>query len=292
MRIATPALLMLLLAACKGGKGVLAPKDLPVRSAEKVAERLHAAQPGAVAYYSAKADVGVKAPGMDREFKATLRSVQDSALWVSINVVLGIEAARGVITRDSVKALDKINDRYWLGDSSQARNKFGTLPSLALIQEVLLGRAIGLDLTDKYRVDREDGLYVLTSRDKRRFVRAAGDISPDDTLAGDKDMKERRLERTLRKAEDKDAMIYRYWVEPDSFRVARVLITDFTRDRQADIRYDERAHDLPIAPPTRILITLSDAGTVLRIKLTLSRIELNGPLQLPFRIPEKFQPMD
>ena len=113
----------------------------------------------------------------------------------------------------------------------------------------LLAMPIGLDPEDKYKSDREDGQYTLTSKEKRRFRRAAEDMAIDDTLARDHDMNERRLERTLRKAEKKDAVVFKYWLEPDSFRVTRVLISDLAHDQQADVRYSSRTtvngHSLP-----------------------------------------------
>jgi hypothetical protein len=44
----------------------------------------------------------------------------------------------------------------------------------------------------------------------------------------------------LRKAEEKEAIVLRYWIEPDSFRVSRVQITDLVHDQTADVRYEER----------------------------------------------------
>nr|MBP7409901.1 DUF4292 domain-containing protein [Flavobacteriales bacterium] len=147
------------------------------------------------------------------------------------------------------------------------------------------------DPLEKYRIDREDGQYVLTSKEKRRFVRAAEDMSPSDTLARDRDMGERRLERTLRKAEERDAIVYRYWVEPDSFRVSRVQIVDLVRDQTADVRYEERGGAEQGFLPTRIRITLSEPTRMASGTLEISRIDLEGPLQLNFKIPEKYEPM-
>ncbi|MEZ4739243.1 MAG: hypothetical protein R2818_07760 [Flavobacteriales bacterium] len=52
----------------------------------------------------------------------------------------------------------------------------------------------------------------------------------------DKDMTERRLERTLRKAEEQEAIVLRYWIEPDSFHLTRVQIADLIRDA-VTVRY-------------------------------------------------------
>jgi hypothetical protein len=285
-------LALLPFAACKSGRPLpLMNRELPARSAEKLLERLVANSQVDVRYYSAKAGVELTLPDGGKSFKAQIRSVKDSAAWVSVVPALGIEVARVLLTADSLKLMDKLNDQYFVGDTTAAKSKFGLQPSLSLFQQALLGLPIGLEPTEKYRNDREDGQYVLTSKEKRRFVRAAEDISPGDTLARDRDMGERRLERTLRRAEVKEAIVFRYWMEPDSFRLTRVQISDLARDQSADVRYEERSGPEGLNLPTRIRITLSEPGRQASGELELSRIELEGPLQLNFKIPEKYVPM-
>lgn len=287
-----PLLLIALVAtACKGRRITIINGELPPRSAEKVLERALAAMQGPVRYYSAKADVELSMPDQQRSFKAHLRSVHDSAAWVSVVPLLGIEAARVLLTRDSLKIMDRVNDRYFVGDTGAAAKRFGLTPDLTLLQQAINGAGIGLDPQERYRVDREEGHYVLTSREKRRFIRAAEDISPGDTLARDRDMPDRRLERTLRKAEEREAIVHRYHIEPDSFRVARVQVVNLMNDRTAELRYEERGGPEVNHLPTRIRITLSEPDRVVSASLTISRIELEGPVQMNFRIPEKYEPM-
>lgn len=283
-----------LLAGCRAAKPVAeAPvRELPPRPAHELHELLLAGHAPDIRSYSAKADISLRTATESRSFKAHVRAVRDSAVWLSITPALGIEVARALVTRDSVKLLDKLHDSYWLGDTAQAQARFGMQPGLKLLQEALLGLPIGLDPEEKFRSDREDGMYTLTSKEKRRFIRAAEDISPGDTLPQDKDMRERRLERTLRKAERRDAMVYKYWIDPDSLRVSRVLVSDLAHDQQADVRYMERKTVDGHSIPGLVVLSLSAPGGSATGTLRLDRIQLNGSLNLPFRIPEKFTPMD
>jgi hypothetical protein len=284
--------MMLLTAACKSGRPLpFINRDLPARSPDQIMERVLMHDTVSHRYYTAKAAIELKWPGENKSFKAQVRSVKDSAAWISVVPALGIELARVLLTRDSLKLLDKLHDQYFVGDTAKAKRRFGLQPSLSLLQQALLGKAIGLDPNEKYRSDREDGMYVLTSREKRRFVRAAEDMSPGDTLAHDRDMGERRLERTLRKAEDRDAVVFRYWIEPDTFRIMRVQIVDLVRDQTADVRYEERGGAEWAYLPTRIRITLSEPGRLASGLLDVSRINLEGPVTMNFKIPEKYEPM-
>ncbi|MCB0769064.1 MAG: DUF4292 domain-containing protein [Flavobacteriales bacterium] len=284
--------LALFSAGCKSSKPIpIIKPELPARSAEKLTERLLHPHLDTLRYYSAKASVELELPDGNKSFKAHIRSTRDSAAWVSVVPALGIEVARVLLTPDSLKLLDKLHDRYFIGDTMAARARFGLQPSLALFQQALLGLPVGLDPKEKYRSDREDGHYILTSKEKRRFIRAAEDISPGDTLSKDKDMTDRRLERTLRQAEEKEAIVLRYWIEPDSFQVTRVQIADLIRDQTADVRYEQRGGVEELFLPTRISITLSEPDRQARGILELSRIQLEGPLPMNFRVPEKYEPM-
>ncbi len=279
-------------AACKSGRPLpIIGADIPARSAERIMEQALRHEQGPIPYYSAKASVSIKLPDANRSFKAQIRSVQDSATWISVIPALGIEVARVMLTSDSLFFLDRLADQYFAGDTAAAAIKFGVRPSLQLLQQALLGRAIGLDPEEKYRSDRDEGQYLLTSREKRRFVRAADEVTPVDTLAREPGMPERRLERTLRKAEEKEAIVMRYWFEPDSFRVTRVQIADLVRDQSADVRYEERGDAEEGNLPTSIRITLSEPGRQVSGTFELSRISTTGPLQMSFKIPEKFTPM-
>ncbi len=281
------------LSACKPIREVMPFRgEIPARGPEKLVERLVADRITDVRYYSAKASVDLKDSTGSKSFKAHIRCVIDSAAWISVVPALGIEVARALLTTDSLKVLDKIGDKYWIGDSAQAKLRFGLAPDLGLFQEALMGMPIGLDPTEKYKSEREDGQYTLTSKERRRFRRAAEDLALDDTLADDRDMKERRLERTLRRAERKDAIVFKYWLEPDSFRVTRVLISDLAHDQQADVRYSMRTPVNRHSLPARVTISLSDPARHAEAAFELDRLNLDGPLQLNFRIPEKFVPME
>ena len=63
-----------------------------------------------------KASVDAKTPKLSTGFSANIRIKKDSAIWVSISPALGIEVMRAVLTKDSVKFVDRINKRYYIGD--------------------------------------------------------------------------------------------------------------------------------------------------------------------------------
>ncbi|MCC6839020.1 MAG: DUF4292 domain-containing protein [Flavobacteriales bacterium] len=295
MKVPAAALVLaLLLGACSSTKPVAEQRHSashPPTTAE-IFDLLAAEMNKRPGYLSARAEVSLDAGKGNRSFKAHLRVVHDSAIWISVTPALGIEVARALLTHDSLMIMDKLNDQYWRGTHDQAQARFGVRPNLALLQDAFMGLPIGLDSTERYRSSREDSMYTLASKERRRFIRAAEDIMPGDTLEGGRELRERRLERILRQAERKEMLVYKYWIDPDSLCLQRVLITDLARDQQADVRYMMRKAVKGYRMPTGIALTLSAPGQTASGGLRLERIEINEPLTLPFRIPEKFTPME
>ena len=79
--------------------------------------------------------------GSELSLMITLRSVSDSAIWMSASPALGIEAVRILFTRDSIKVMDKINGRY-LRESYDFLKSFTTAEiNYAMIQNILTGNA-------------------------------------------------------------------------------------------------------------------------------------------------------
>ncbi len=63
--------------------------------------------------FNGKVNVDYKSDdGKKYNVNATIRMYKDSAIWISANAILGIEAMRVLVTKDSVKLLDKLNKTY------------------------------------------------------------------------------------------------------------------------------------------------------------------------------------
>jgi Domain of unknown function (DUF4292) len=80
-----------------------------------------------------------------RDFNAFVRIQNDSVIWVSINAVLGIEAFRILITKDSVKLLNKLDKVVQLRSISYLQ-EITQLPfDFHTMQDLITGNPIYLD---------------------------------------------------------------------------------------------------------------------------------------------------
>ena len=96
--------------------------------------------------FSAKVNVDYTgSDGKKYNVNANIRMYKDSAIWVSVNAILGIEAMRLFITKDSVKLIDKLNKTY-TARSVDYLQEVTSLPlNLYNLQDLIIGNPVFLD---------------------------------------------------------------------------------------------------------------------------------------------------
>ncbi len=117
----------------------------------------------------AKLKTKVSSPSLNQSFTTNIRWKKGEKIWLSMSII-GIEGARVLITNDSIKIMDKINNRYILKPLSYIKQK--TLVDLTFsdIENLLLGQLIFTDTTKAKYANNEtnitinsDGLRFLTN---------------------------------------------------------------------------------------------------------------------------------
>jgi len=95
--------------------------------------------------FSAKVKVDYKgANGRTPDFNANVRLQRDSIIWISINSILG-EAMRAMITKDSVKVLNKMDKIVQLRSIEYIQEVTRIPFSFNELQDLLIGNPIYLD---------------------------------------------------------------------------------------------------------------------------------------------------
>ena len=96
--------------------------------------------------FSSKVDVDYRdGEGKKYNVNANIRMYRDSAIWVSVTAILGIEGLRAFITKDSVKLLNK-QDKVYTARSVSYLQEMTELPlDLYSLQELIIGNPVFLD---------------------------------------------------------------------------------------------------------------------------------------------------
>ena len=90
-------------------------------------------------YLTAKSKISFKSPEQSIDnASVNIRVRKDSLIWVSISK-LGIEAVRGLISRDSITILDKIHHEYSVYDYPTLSKQFNFAMNFDLLQALIVG---------------------------------------------------------------------------------------------------------------------------------------------------------
>jgi hypothetical protein len=161
--------------------------------------------------FSAKIKVNYEgAEGNGTDFTAYVRVQKDSMIWVSITAVLGIEAFRMLITRDSVIILDKLKKVARLRSVSYLQQEIHLPVDFHTLQDLLVGNPIYLDTGNILFYNKEKAGLSLMSVDslfKNYFTLNSDDNTVKHSKMDDTDpMRARTCDLTYGDYEQRDGM--------------------------------------------------------------------------------------
>lgn len=90
-------------------------------------------------YLTSKAKIKLNRGGKDYALTFNIRMQKDEQIWISINALGGIEVARALLNKDSVRLLDRINKQYIVKDYAFLSEMLNTPIDFYLMQDLMLG---------------------------------------------------------------------------------------------------------------------------------------------------------
>lgn len=222
-------------------------------SAQTAHAVLHALDSARISFqtFSSKVNIDYRSgDGKNYNVNANIRMVKDSVIWISVNAVLGIEALRALITKDSVKVLDKLNKTYTAHSVDYLQETTALPLDLATLQDLLIGNPVFLDST-------------LIG-----YNRSAGTISL--TVLG------KLFKNLISVAESNYALQH---IKLDD--------TNPARSRTADLSYADYETKNSVLFATKRAIAVSEKKK-LDIRLDFKQYDFNQAVQFPFSIPKNF----
>lgn len=217
-------------------------------------------------WVSAKAEVESVIDGKEENFDIKLSIKKDSAMLISIRYLLGLEVAKVLITRDSVRFVNYVSKNYFRGDFNYINNLLNADLDFDLLQAVLFGNSA------EY-LDDDAKLKPVTDRQNCRYLLST--------------VRKRRLRRIQSGEELKDAM-QTLTLQPDNFKILNNEFIDPASNRRFVASYSNFVDKDSVFAPRRVDIEIS-AQKKASLKINYVRIEKNTPQKLSLSIPSKYE---
>ncbi|MCB9188434.1 MAG: DUF4292 domain-containing protein [Flavobacteriales bacterium] len=216
-----------------------------------------------------KGNVDVSFRGEDYSLRANFRVKKDSATWISLSKST-IPVATSVISNDSLKLLVKVGTKgYYLNTIDKINELINSDVDYELLEDFFLGNAVAFDYENEYKVEKDDGAYLISSE------------------------KSKKIEKLLKKGKIKDEpILYRCWIEPVNFRCKRVIINLLDQDAELTVTYsnwEDMNGDLFPMSASLKLVTPTDSAA---LNVDYTKVECDPEINFPFRIPDSYEPIE
>lgn len=201
--------------------------------------------------FSAKIDVDYQgADGKKNNLNANLRMYKDSTIWISITAIFGIEGLRALITKDSVKLMNK-QDKIYTARSVAYLQELTALPlDLYTLQDILIGNPVFVD----------SNIISYTQKDAKISLLSLGDWFKN-LLTLNQDT---RIENS--KLDD----------------------VDVNRSRTCNLSYGDYENKKGVLFSSKRRITVSEKSNM-DIKLDFKSYDFNETLSFPFSVPKNYK---
>lgn len=217
-------------------------------------------------------------------FRGNLRIQKDSIIWLSFRS-LNIEGARLVITPDSLKMINRLENKYFLEKIDFFEERFGYDFNFFDVQAILTnslfiyphGRdTIGFIKKSNICLNEDNSEYCLIRVASRKF-------SFNDTVGNSTNPT--IIERVLT-----ETITQRLNVYPGIYRVSKNTINSDIRRQNLIINYDKMFETESKIFPKSINFKLSNPESTLTLDFTVDNLTFNlESISFPFSIPSRYE---
>lgn len=221
-------------------------------------------------YLSARVEVKLKTNKQSNSFNARLRMKKDSVIWASITPALGIEAARIYITPDTLKFIDRINGKYFVGSYEMVNKMLDTEIDFEMLEAIIVGNNFTFFETDKFESAVGKDHYILNT------------------------IRRRELKKEFKGVDSVRIILQNIWLNPEQYKIDRMALKDIQSNKKLEVEYSDFkdiggqlfAHMLNIGIKARAEDNDNEKA---QVDIEYSRVELDEEQNFPMKIPEKYE---
>lgn len=213
-------------------------------------------------WLSAKANTSVSFDDQSLSFNTHIRIRKDSAIWISATIPPGIEGARMLFTNDTVQLIDRLHSTYYKGSYQYLDTLFNTHLDYATLQALITTNFEGF--TTAF------GNYLLTDTSQYYGWLAAVPSSNSNNAV---------------------SMQWIIHFFKENAHVSDLSIDESLSNRKLLAQYKNIQESSGQFFPFQINFQI-EAEKNADISLTFEKIEINKPLEFPFKIPVNYKPIN
>jgi hypothetical protein len=254
--------------SCKSTSRIATPRELHY-SGDHIHKMITTSQPDIETYSVGRLMVKIIDNDEELNVRGSVRIQKDSAILISINAIAGIEAARLLFTVDSVKIIDRINNKYFTGNYQESQRLIPFGVNYGIIQNIFFASPLSFsNVIDLLEGSREQ--YVVDNQlITLRFL-------VDNFLTGNRNQSQDILQ----------------FVIDQNFLTRSVDFHSGENNIFASLRYNSFSNMEGFNLPDDISLNFVSHNLPFHASLQLSRIEVNKPVNLSFNIPAKYSPLN
>lgn len=204
--------------------------------------------------YNAETEKGLES----KNFSIRARFKKDSIIWLSITPALGIEVFRLTLTPDSVKLLNRLEQKYFVGSFEEANEILKMNEEFKVIQALITGGFAKIYNLDVYNSNIVNDQYVIKA-----------------------DLIGFESKKTSAPVEQETKLAHDIW------RVSRTVLNSTENNDQIIAEYGAFQPLGKTFFPSDMKFRVSGKGKI-AIDLKWTKIEKKQALRFPFKIPNKY----
>jgi hypothetical protein len=246
------------------GPGRLLSPVVTDRAVEQVVSSMHASQ-ASYDFFSARFSGPVSWEGTKLDLAGTIRIRKDSAIFISVAPVLGIEVARLLITPTEVKMLNRLESTYFEGDMGLINDMLNADLDFYMLQALLTGNDFMHFSRNTFRLSNDPSVVMLNAVNRTR---------------------------TNSRGQQASAIDQNIWLDNQTFRITQTSIYEKQANRSIQVKYNNYSTVQGQLLPAELMMVFVDPANRAELTIRYSRITINQPQQITFTIPSRYQPAD
>jgi len=200
-------------------------------------------------------------------FSGLIRINKDSLIWCLISPVLNIEAARVVISPDSIKILNKMEGTYMIQDFDYINEMINRGLDFDMLQSLIIGNDFSVYDNSEFKAGIDKHEYRLSTQNRHR-LRKLSKVA--DTLT--------------------DVIPFQQiYLNPTNFKISTVIIKEINNNNRTFQAYYKNYVEVnKQLVPQSVEFNVNDGLNRIHITIKYSKIQIDTDQNYLFNIPAKY----